>query len=126
MLLPLKAPHLAVPTWGVGRYSRDVRNEEQTLEMEVSRYIGNMSFLWISIGDPASADSRRAYIERNAIALLSNATVTRDRSLDLSSHSWLGMQCPHPDVRRSGLWNSRHVGESYDPAFLEELERYIS
>jgi hypothetical protein len=124
--LAAKDSHLSVPTWGQGKYSLNIRNAERNLEMEVSRYIGNMPLLWISIEDPASANSRRAYIERNAIALLSNASVAYDRSLDLPSNSWLGLQCPHPDVQRSGLWNSRHVSESYDPAFLEELERYLS
>ena len=30
------------------------------------------------------------------------------------------------DVRESGLWNSDHVGEPYNPEFLNVLEKYIS
>jgi hypothetical protein len=31
-----------------------------------------MPFVWLSLGDEASSESRRGYIERNSIALLSN------------------------------------------------------
>ena len=61
--------------------------------------------------DPAS---RRGYIERNAIGLLSDF----DRvSYDRPSRGWLGSHCARPKVRQSGLWNQQHVEESHDPAF---------
>ena len=44
---------------------------------------------------------------------------------DRPSSKWLGLWCPRPDVRRSGLWNSRHTEVAYDPAFLDELEGYV-
>jgi hypothetical protein len=28
-------------------------------------------------------------------------------------------------VRRSGLWNNRHVGERYDPSFLDVLAERV-
>jgi hypothetical protein len=44
------------------------------LELDVSTYIGAMPFLWIDVDDEPSPRSLRAYIERNSIALLSNAS----------------------------------------------------
>jgi len=46
-------------------------------------------------------------------------------SLDPPSKSWLGSFCPHPDVPRSGMWDSDHVGTTYDTAFLDELEKLV-
>jgi hypothetical protein len=45
--------------------------------------------------------------------------------LDPPSSGWLGYHCDRERVRSSGLWNSNHVDEIYDPAFLETLERLI-
>jgi hypothetical protein len=46
--------------------------------------------------------------------------------LDRPSPAWLGLHCNVDRVRHSGLWNSNHVDENYDPAFLEEFERLMS
>jgi hypothetical protein len=71
----------------------------------------------------------RGYIERNAIALLSNYNKA---PLDPPSPGWLGCHYNRPGVRdaglrvrTSGLWNSNHVDEIYDPVFLDELERLL-
>jgi hypothetical protein len=48
-------------------------------------------------------ESQRMYIERNAIALLSNATAPMGEALDGASPEWLGAMSGHLDVRRSGL-----------------------
>jgi hypothetical protein len=112
------------PTWGKGRTAkRDVRIGEQALEREVSQFIGNMPFLWLSVEDDAGPESRRGYIERNSIALLSNCNRP---PLDPPSPDWLGRHCNRDLVKQSGLWNSRHVHESHDPAFLDELDRLVS
>ena len=58
-------------------------------------------------------------IERNAIALLSGYA---ESALDPPSPGWLGLHSDRKPVRRSGLWNNRHVDESYDPLFLDVLE----
>jgi hypothetical protein len=123
--LAARDARLAVQTWGVKPVQREVRRTEQELEGRVSRYIGSMPLLWVPVEDPPSPQSRRAYIERNSIALLSNALVPHRARLDPPSLDWLGLRCPHPDVSKSGLWNSNHVDEAYDPLFLDELERYI-
>jgi len=66
---------LAAPTWGKGQSApKSIREKEEDLEREVSRYIGRMPFLWMEADDTPSSESVRAYIERNAIALLSNVT----------------------------------------------------
>ena len=112
------------PTWGVGNTAKaDVRKGELALECEVSKVIGNMPFVWLPLEDEAGPESRRGTIERNSIALLSNYNRP---PLDPPSQGWLGRHCDRERVRRSGLWNSNHVDESYDPAFLDELDRLIS
>ncbi len=114
----------SVPTWGQGNTaSRDIRDKEQSLEKRVSQIIGNMPFLWLAISDAPGPDSSRGYIERNAIALLSNYNKP---PLDAPSSSWLGRHCNRERVRGSGLWNQNHVDETYDPAFLDELERRVA
>lgn len=125
--LAVREPSLAVETWGSGQSAaRSVRATERALEAEVSRYIGDMPFLWLSVEDSPSPMSRRAYIERNSIALLSNVAADCGVCPDPASTDWLGLRCRKEDVRLSGLWNSRHVHETYHPDFLDQLERYTS
>lgn len=88
----------------------------------VSSVIGTMPFLCLSIGDEPGAQSERGYIERNSIALLSNF---QKEPLDPPSTHWLGRHCRSGKVRLSGLWNSNHVEEGYDPVFLEHLRAQI-
>ena len=112
------------PTWDVGNSaSRDIRKGELALERDVSHFIGNMPFLWVAIDDEPGPASLRGYIERNSIALLGNC---QRLALDPPSKEWLGRRCDRERVRSSGLWNSRHVDESYDPAFLERLDQLVS
>ncbi len=111
------------PNWGRGSSApRGVRDGERFLERIVSETIGAMPFLWLSIDDEPGPTSLRGYIERNAIALLSD----HDKEpIDSPSADWLGRFCDRDLVRTSGLWNQNHVKESYDPAFLGTLERLI-
>ena len=81
-----------------------------------------MPFLWLPIDDDAGPESRRGYLERNLIALLSNF---QKPPLDPPSAAWLGTHSDRERVRESGLWNSNHVNEEYDPAFLDELEGLV-
>ena len=81
-----------------------------------------MSILWLDIADEPGPLSQRAYIERNAIALLSN-----DLSpFDPPSETWLGLHSARDDIRTSGLWNLNHVREQYDPKFLDVFEQLIN
>ena len=122
--LMARDPGCAVRTWASDSSApRHVRDAEQELERRVSRVIRDMPVLWLEVDDPPGPKSRRGYIERNAIALLSNYDRT---ALDPPSRDWLGSNCPHEKVRRSGLWNQQHVDERYDPAFLAVLESLVS
>jgi hypothetical protein len=82
-----------------------------------------MSFLWLPIGDEPGPENRRGYIERNAIALLSNCGKP---PLDVPSNTWLGHHSDRDRVRTSGLWNQNHVEEEYDPIFLDVLESLVA
>jgi hypothetical protein len=93
------------------------------MECRVSDHIGKMPFLWLAVDDPASKSSRRAYIERNTIALLSN--YDKPAKVDAPSEYWLGVHSSSEKVRESGLWNSRHVDETYDRDFLDIFGDYI-
>jgi hypothetical protein len=82
-----------------------------------------MPLLWLSIPDEGGPASLRGYIERNAIGLLSNVGKP---AVDPPSADWLGRFSGRATVVHSGLWNSNHVNESCDSAFLGELERLIA
>lgn len=104
------------PTWGQGSNApREVREVERALERRVSEIISAMPFLWLAVDDAPGADSLRGYVERNSIALLSNFGKA---PLDAPGENWLGRWCNRDRIRSSGLWNSNHVDERYDPAFL--------
>lgn len=112
-----------VPSWGNGNSAdRGVRDAEAHLERLVSAHIGAMKVLCLEVDDDPSPASLRGMIERNAIALLSNYSRP---AIDPPSSCWLGNLSGREKVRRSGLWNNRHVDESYDPSFLDTLERLI-
>lgn len=121
------------PSWGVkGDLSKvgtalrvdrkAIHNSEQPVEGAVSRYIGAMPFLWLDIDDVPSPDSLRGYIERNAIALLSNY---ERPPLDMASANWLGQHSNRSLVQKSQLWNQRHVSEVHDPELLPVMRRLV-
>ena len=119
----IKKDGLNYPSWGKGDTAPpEVRKLEQPLERMVSTVIGDMPFLWLAVEDEPRPESLRGYIERNAIALLSN---WGKQPIDPLSTSWLGHLSDREKVRASGLWNSNHVNEDYDPAFLDVLARLI-
>ena len=83
--------------------------------------IGAMRVLWLEVADAASADSDRAYLERNLIALIAGPR----GPIDLPSERWLGRWSSRDAIRSSGLWNVNHVHETYDPHALDLLEEYV-
>lgn len=106
-------------SWGVGSSAPPhVTVREIALERAVSAYIGRLPFLWVEADDDPGPESVRAYLEQNSIALLSRAI-----AIDPPSAGWLGRHASDEAIRASGLWNVRHVAESYVPAFLDVLER---
>jgi hypothetical protein len=121
-----------IGTWGLGSSAdRLVRESEYWIEKAVSEYMRKMPFLWLAVDDPPGPESLRGYIERNAIALLSNYPHAcdpnaKDKSIDPPSPEWLGRWARSEKVSRSGLWNSNHVDENYDPNSLDILESLIN
>jgi hypothetical protein len=106
-------------TWGEGQSAvPEVTAREVALERAVSSYIGAMPFVWIEADDDPGPTSIRAQIEQGCISLLSAAV-----ALDPASSGWLGHHARDEAIRSSGLWNVRHVGGVYAPAFLDVLER---
>ena len=121
------------PSWGVGAdpgaaarrlgvERARIKSAEADLEIQVSRYIGNMPFLWLDVGDEPGPASLRGLIERNAIALVSGYG---EPAPDPPASGWLGHCSDRERVRRSGLWNNNHVDEDYDASFLDVLARRI-
>ena len=117
-----------IPTWGVGssvpqavRQNEALKVAEDAWESKVTHHIGAMNVLWVDIPDAPGPTSNRAFIERNAIALLSN----RLEPLEKASADWLGHHSPREDIRLSGLWNLNHVREVYDPRFLNVLDSLV-
>ena len=113
---------LDVPSWGVGsslgaaarrfRTSRDsLAAREAPVENRVSSILGGMRLVVLEIEDEPGPTTLRGYIERNAIALLSN----HGRApIDAPSPDWLGGRSPRDRVRGSGLWNQEHVEGNHD------------
>jgi len=113
----------ARPSWGVGSSaSKSVREIEAAHERRVSVHLGQMSVRWVEVPDEPGPASRRAHIERNAIALLSNELEPPDPP----SEKWLGLHSRRDVIRRSGLWNLNFVSDRYDPAFLDVLEESVA
>ena len=119
--------NLHVPTWGQRSSApKEVREREKELEKKVSAYIGTMPFLWLKVDDKPSPESLRGYIERNSIALLSNYGKPQAEVIDQPSDKWLGRSSDRDKVCKSGLWNSNHVEEEYESAFLSKLAELVS
>lgn len=109
-------------TWGrESNAPRIVRDSEVELERRVSSHIGQMTVLWVAVPDPAGTASQRACIERNTIALISNELAP----VDEPSEGWLGNHSPNALIRQSGLWNLKHVRETFDPAFLDGFQTAV-
>jgi len=111
------------PHWGEGSSAgRERRLSELQLERRVSNYIRNLPFLWVAVDDDPSPSSDRAYIERNAIALVSNYET---ESIDPRKDDWLGTDSPRDEISGSGFWNINHVDEEYDSNFLDRVATAI-
>ena len=111
------------PNWGAGETANNkIRISERNLEEKVSAEIGRMSLTYLRIEDEPGSSSDRAYIERNAIALLSGP----DGPIDVQTSKWLGNNSAKNAIKESGLWNVRHVDEFYDKGFLGVMKEYVN
>jgi hypothetical protein len=121
LALARRDPTLTCASWGIGANApADVRAGESELEAAVSETIGRMDAVLLPVEDEPGPASLRGFLERNAIALLSN--LGRE-PLDPVSEDWLGACCPRARVQGSGLWNNNHVDEAWDSSFLNVFER---
>lgn len=122
-IIEKEGQHEEYSEWGIGSSAgQALRLEEIEMERQVSNYIRDLPFLWVAVEDTPGPESDRAYIERNAIALVSNY---KKEPIDPRNDDWLGQHSPNRKIRKSGLWNVNHVEERHDSAFLTCLERYI-
>ena len=120
----IEKDNLKMLEWGIGKKAtKDILDSEHQLEQKVSQVIRNMPFIWLEIDDEPGKNSKRKFIERNSIALLSNCWETN--KIDPASHTWLGNYCAPEFVRLSGMWNQDHVIEKCHPDFLEELDKLV-
>ena len=112
----------SLSTWGVGAAApKAIRLAEAEHERRVSAHVGALSVLWLDVPDEPSPRSTRAFLERNAITLLSNNFAP----LDSPSEHWLGRHSPREVIWRSGLWNLKHVNERLDPDFFDVFEESV-
>jgi len=119
-------PESVTKSWGVGNAASKIfKKNEYPLEKAVSRHIRSMPFLWLKVDDEPGRNSDRGYIEKNAIAMLSNFK-HQDNPIDLYSKTWLGRHAKNEKAQHSGLWNVKHIDVFYDPKFLEALARLIA
>ena len=112
-----KKPDLAVDSWGRNEKGPARSNgSEVRVERLVSRRVRAMSVVCLAVEDAPGPDSLRAFIARNAIALLSGFV---EAASDPPSPHWLGRHSPRERVRGSGLWNDADVDAEVDSKFLE-------
>jgi hypothetical protein len=124
--LSRRDPSLHCETWAKGQSApREIRVREVALECAVSHYIRSMPFLWLEVDDECGPESMRKSIERNSIALLSNRGKSHEEIIDPPSAGWLGRYSHLAQISESGLWNSRHTDEVFDPGFLSNLRDRI-
>jgi hypothetical protein len=112
----------AINSWGESAVEKSALRAERELEQAVSKYLSELYVLLITVPGGSDKNNDRAYLEQNLIALLSNAL----HPLDPPSCEWLGLSSAKQEIRRSGLWNVKHVVQSFDPKYLEVLDYYVS
>ena len=116
-------PELMPESWGdVRPISREMQELEYLHEIRVSKYLAGMTLLFVCVPDASGSDNMRKFIERKAIALLSNYC---ESSPDEPSSGWLGYHSTREKVQRSGLWNEKHVDTDSNPTFLNHFEEFI-
>jgi hypothetical protein len=105
-------------SWALGQSAPlAVRQGEERLEQEVSRLIGAMNVLWLDVPDEPGPHSERAYLECNAIGLLSRMGLLR-ASVEAD---WLGYFSSDWRIAASGLWNLNHVFRRPEPDFIDRF-----
>lgn len=113
-----------VDNWGNrSKQLLSARQSEYELERLVTKFIGETSVVWLPVEGRGFEDAkRRSYIERNAIALLSN--LNKVHSIDPPSTEWLGLS-GRPLIKKSGLWNQQHVEKDHDTGLIGVFEDIV-
>ena len=93
-------PCLTLPHLGFWQFRRAINTRsKRDLEAAVSEYLGRTTVICLPLEDEPGRGSLRGYIERNAIAILSNF---ERLPIDPPSANWLGHCCPRARIRLSG------------------------
>lgn len=74
-----------------------------------------MRVLWLDVDDEPNPQSKRGFIERNAIGLLSGS--------EPASDTWLGKHTGNPRI--TNLWNVNHVQHRIEDGFLDEFSDLV-
>jgi uncharacterized protein DUF6884 len=112
----------SVGSWGAMESDKSVLLAERQLEQIVSKYLSELYVALIDVPGMSDKTNDRAYIEQNLIALFSN----KCKPLDPPGYQWLGSHSDKREIRKSGLWNVNHVGQRFDPEFLDIFDYYAS
>jgi hypothetical protein len=108
-------------TWSVKKVPAAAKLSERDMERRVSDYLATTTLLWLNVDDAPGPKCDRATIEKNAIGMLTKP----GGIIDVPSPDWLGRDSAREPIRVSGLWNVDHVGEPYDPTFLDVMEKHV-
>lgn len=110
-------------SWGSGQDApAEIRAKEQEHEVRVGDYLRKLEVFIIEIDDEPSKHSLRASVERQLIALCSEAL----QPIDTPTNNWLGLHSPMELIVSSGLWNLRDVGREYDPSGIGSVQDICS
>jgi len=113
---------ISCESWEDEQFNASVRKLEHPLEVRVSEVISRMEVLMISFEDNDIEKQALRYIQKNAVALLSN---WQKEVLDPPSPDWMGKFCSNVLVRDSGLWNTNGVMQRYDSSFIPKFKKII-
>jgi hypothetical protein len=97
----------------------ETKEQELSLEKEVSTYIKSMNILVLNIEDWKD----RKYIKANSIAFLSSAIVEKENPI---SKDWLGKYCFYRKKKLDyQLWNKVHCGDVVDELFFDKFDKFV-
>ena len=118
----IKKRDLVCDTWEMRKdIDKDVRERERYIEQLVSAYIGQLGVVVLAVDDLPAITSGRAFIEKNAIALISSI----NSSFSFSTVDWLGNYSSKDEIIDSCLWNVDYTDSGYDDTFIKTFEYHI-
>jgi hypothetical protein len=110
------------PEWGIGTSAkRKIKDKEEALEIEVSKYIRNLYILALDIDKWED----RKFLETNTISFLSSGIVFEENPV---SKNWLGNKCLFKNKKLDyQLWNITDCDEIFEnkEKYFKKLEFYV-